>query len=68
MVPCSVMAEAGLQFYGRNINDTFTHTVFKGGEENCCRTVAHAVAYSRFTKRRTPFFFFFAFPMTEKYT
>ena len=39
-----------------------------GGRENCYRTVAHAVADNCFTTALIPFFFFFAFPITEKFT
>ena len=70
MVPCSVYRRKGIAIL-RKKNKWHLYPYScqgGGGRENCYRTVAHAEADNRFTTALIPFFFFFALPITEKFT
>ena len=70
MVPCSAGHEKGNSILRReNKWHLYPYSCQRGvGRENCCRTVAHAVAYNHVTKPWTPFSFVFVFLIIDKYT
>ena len=64
------LQEQESKFNGRKINDTFTHTVAKGGgwKKTVDETVAHAVCMQPFFKTMSPFFLLLFYPYIPKIT